>query len=47
MALATPFTTYIGMVVFPDEASSAYVSVVMIFASKNPCMSWQLSMRRL
>ena len=37
MASATSCTIYIGIVVLPEEASSAYVRVVMIFASKNPC----------
>ena len=37
MAAATSCTTYIGIVVLPEEASSAYVRVVIRFASKNPC----------
>ena len=37
MASATSCTIYIGIVVLPEEASSAYVRVVMIFASKKPC----------
>ena len=37
MAIATSCTTHMGIVVVPDEASTSYVRVVMMFASSYPC----------